>query len=118
MRRDADQSPQLSNVATVVSGTINRRFENEGAAGELRMIQNSTERVAADFAFADVLVAVHTRAKRRFGIVYVDHKDVLETDRTGNLKQSSVEALLAAEIVAGGEKMRRIHADSQRKRRA
>ena len=81
-------------------------------AREQRVIQNSAKRFRADFAFADVLVAIHARAEHRLRIVDVQHEDAVEPYRAVDQPQGRFEAFGGANIVARGEHVRGINANA------
>src|SRR5579864_6410680 len=61
LRRHSDEPPERVHIAPVVSGFVDRRFENECTPCERGMIQNSPECLAPNFSFADVFVPVESR---------------------------------------------------------
>src|SRR5271156_2944027 len=65
----AHQLPKNGHISAVVAGFVDRRFENERAAREQRMIQNPLKRLQPDFALPHMLVAIHARAEQRLRIV-------------------------------------------------
>ncbi len=56
------------------------RFEDEGFVSQFRVRQNAGKTGFADFAFADVFVAIEVRAEGAFGIVGVDYFDEVEAE--------------------------------------
>src|SRR4051812_15834673 len=60
----------------------------------------------ADFAFADVLVAVYATAERNFGVVDVEDGNALKTDDAVDEFERGGEASFTFYVVARGEKMR------------
>src|SRR5690242_3843052 len=50
------KSPQRRNVSLVIARQIDRRFQDERASGQQRMLQNHSKRVEPDLTFSDVLV--------------------------------------------------------------
>lgn len=113
-RSYADETPEGFDVSTVVAGAIDGRFENERAASEPRMIQNAAKRIAADLAFADVLVTIKMRAEGGFGIVRVNDMDARETHGSLDFGKRAFETFGCAQIMTGGEKMRGIDANTER----
>jgi len=93
--------PKGADVAPVVARFINRRFKNKWAAREKRMIQDAVKSFEADFAFANVLVAVGMRVERSLRIVRVDDEDGVESNGSVNFLERPLEPRRAAQIVAG-----------------
>src|SRR5260370_6470367 len=74
------------------------------------MGQEAAKRYSADFAFADVLVAVHTTAERNFGVVDVEDRDAREADGAVDEFERGGEAGFAFDVVARREQMRGVEA--------
>ena len=108
----AEKFPERGDVALVVTRRIDRRFENEGAAGEQRVIQNAAKRFEADFPFSDVVVAVDARAVMRFRIIGVDDVNALEADGEFDVLERGFETFLGANVPARGESVRGVDADA------
>ncbi len=69
------------NISSVVTRQIDRRFQDERASSEQRMIQDHAERLEPDLPFSDVLVPVDPRAERHFRIIHVHHQHAIEPHR-------------------------------------
>src|SRR4029077_13381870 len=113
-----EQFPQGRDIAAVVAGLVNRRFEDERAPGEQSMIQYPAERLEADLPFSNVLVAVHTRAKGRLRIVHVHDKNAINAHRPVNGLERGFEPCDGAQIPAGCKSVGGINANAERKVRA
>src|SRR6266849_5709647 len=70
------------------------------------MGEEAAKRFGADFAFANVFVAVHTTAERNFGVVDMEDRDALEADGAVDEFERGGEAGFALDVVARGEQMR------------
>ena len=108
----ADELPQRGHISTVITRLVNRRLQNKRAPCEQRVIQNSAKRFRADFAFADMLVAIHARTERGFRIVYVQHEDAVESHRAVDQPQGRFEAFGGANIVTRGKDVSGVNADT------
>src|SRR5277367_3992060 len=66
-----EERPDRADVAAVVAGAVDGRFQDEGAIRSLqaRVVQDAREGLLSDVAAANVLVAVAARGEGRLGIV-------------------------------------------------
>jgi len=115
---EAGEFPEGGYVAAVVAGIVDRSFGEEGAAGqafgrrgaEAGMGQETAKGFGADFAVADVIVAIDAAAERNFGVVNVEDRNVFEPDDAIGELERGDQAGFALDVVAGGEEMRGIQA--------
>jgi hypothetical protein len=114
----AREPPKRIDVPAVVAGAVNGRLQNKSPPRELRMLQNSAESFTPDFAFANVLVAVKMRAECALRVIDMYHENAREADRSGNLSKRALLSFRAAQIMARGKQMRRVHAHTEGQRRA
>src|SRR5580658_7053406 len=106
----SSQSPQSGHVSLIVARLIDRRFEDERALRQQRMIQNPAERRKPDLALSDVLVPVHARAHRHLRVVYVHHENAIEPYNAIHIAQRGEQTLLGMNAPAGGKNMCRVNA--------
>ena len=111
----AEKFPESSDVAAIVARLIDGRFENEGAAGKKRVIQDAAEGFEADFALTDMFVTIHARTVMGFRIVDVDDVYAIEADSAINRLQRGFESFGSAQIPSGRESMRGINANAEGK---
>ena len=78
------------------------------------MIQHAAEGFQSNLALADMLVPVDTRTERRLGIVCVNQADAVKPDRAIDIQQRFFQSRFGPDIPAGREKVRRVHANTQR----
>ncbi len=76
------------------------------------MGENAAKPVKTNITFADVLMPVHVRAQRRFGIVGVNHVNVFEVQQSARLIHGLAQSGLAGDIISGGQQVARIQAES------
>src|SRR5260370_31252798 len=110
-----EKFPQSCHVAAIVAWLIDRCFENKGAPGEERVIQNAAEGVEADFALADMLVTVHARTVMCFPVVDVTYVHAIKAHGAVNRPQRGFQALGGAQVPACSESVGGIDADAERK---
>ena len=85
----ASEFPEFGNIAAVVARLVDGRFEDESATrqgsgedgAESQLRQDAMKGFSADFAFANVFVAIDASAERNFRIVGVEDGDAVEADR-------------------------------------
>lgn len=74
------------------------------------MHQQPAERLCADFALTNVLVAIDTATQRRLGIVYMDDGNARKPDGALDQVESRGESSFAPDVITSGKKMRGIEA--------
>src|SRR4028118_2361412 len=112
----ADKGAEGGEVALVVSGFVERRFEDEGGLREFWMPCDACEGFRADVSEADVPVAIHARVVVGLRIVEVDGADVLCADVSFERVEGRAGSVFVAEVVPGGEGVRGVEADAERER--
>ncbi len=83
-----------------------RRFENLRDFSKSPVAHDKAECVQADLAFADVLMSVHPRAARGFGIVQVNGSQAIETDHAIEFAKCFLDPGFIPGVVTGGENVR------------
>lgn len=106
---------QCLQIPQIRARIVVRSFQNESGVGQFRMTRDSPQRRAPDVAFADVPVAIHAGIVRRARIVEMDCPHLLQTDKTIDRLQGGLQSVCFANVVTGGEGMRRINAHAELK---
>src|ERR1700738_4782528 len=86
--------------------------------GQFRMTRNTAQSFAADVAFANVPMTIDPRIVRRARIVEMNGTHVSQSNRAANCFQRRFQSICFANVVTGGERMRRINAHAEGKFRA
>ena len=79
----AGEFPKLGDIATIVTGIVDGCFQDESAASQaleaewcrIAVRENAREGFGADFAFADIFVAIDAAAERDLRVVDVENRD-------------------------------------------
>ena len=88
-------------VSAVVTGTIDRRFGNEGRVRQSQIVEQDPESFFADRSLPDLLVTVELRSARSFRIVAMPYLHVIQSDRGIKMLQGFIESGLANDVVSG-----------------
>ena len=77
------------------------------------MLRHTRQAPAADFAEADVPVAVNAAEVVNFRVIEMHHADVFQPDAMLNDLESRRAAILFAPVVTGGERVRGVETDAE-----
>ena len=88
-------------------------FEAHRNAGEARIVDEAAERIEAEVALADMLMAIDARMERLERIVDVEGDEAIEPHMFIELGEGAVVALFRAQIVARSEGVLGIEAQAQ-----
>lgn len=92
---------------------FHRRFQNECLVAESRVGENAAKPVKTNIPFADVLVPVHMRSQRRFGIVGMNDGHVLQSQPAVDFPNCLFQSFLCRDVVAGREQVACVQAESE-----
>ena len=81
--------------------------------GEARIVDDVSEGLTSDFPLADASVAIDAGAEVGFGIVEMKGEDLVEADETFELVDGMVPTGWGANLMAGGEEMGGVDAESE-----
>src|SRR5690349_1528489 len=81
------------------------------------MLGDATQGVEADMSFADVPVTIDTRVVDGARVVEVNRAYVLQPDGFLHALQQRFKTVCFANVVTGGERVRRVEADAERQLR-
>src|SRR5581483_8841982 len=90
-----------------------RRLEIAGDGGEARIAHQPAERLEADVALADHLVAIDARAERALGVVQVKRLEVAQPDDAIEFFERALVAARRGPLDAGGEHVLRVEAHAE-----
>lgn len=80
---------------------------------ESPVAHDESKRIETDLTFADVLMSIHPRAARRFGIVHVDRGETIATNYAIECQKRSLNGGFAPDIITGGENVRGIETNAK-----
>src|SRR5206468_6324621 len=113
LRRSAEETPQRGQVHPVLLEVLAfRSFQDFRHFGETTIIHETAEGLETDEPLADVHVAVDTAPELLLAIVHVKNPHPLGADETVELPDGLLIARLGSNIVARGEEMAGIQADT------
>src|ERR1017187_2638921 len=97
-------------IAAVVAFDLHGRFGNESLAAQFGIRQKAAKGLGADVALADLGVAIHAGAQRRFGIVGVKDVDMVEIQNALRLAESGAQAGHGGDVETRGEQVAGVQA--------
>ena len=102
---------QVRDVLVKIGGL--GRLEAAGRVGETGVVDDVAERLFAYQPVANVVVPVDPRIEIRLRVVQVKRQHLLQADHLPDLGDRGVPALGRADVVAGGEEVRGVQADTE-----
>jgi len=87
-------------------------LEQRGEPLQLRVAEKDAELLAEE-AVADVVVPIAVRAERRLRVVHVQAAQAVEADALVEVGDQTVEHLPIGDVVARGEQVARVEADTE-----
>ena len=79
------------------------------------MMEQAAERLQANLAPANVLVAIHAGAAGHLGVVGVDYLHPLQADLGVERRQRVLEPAFRADVIAGGKQVRGVERSEERR---
>src|SRR5713226_7719714 len=89
------------------------RLQTAGQVSKASIVDDVTKSLAADFSLANPGVTIHARAEVGFGIVEMKGEDAVQANQCIDFRDGGVPPFGRADVVAGGEQVRRVQANSQ-----
>src|SRR5207249_10431926 len=90
-----------------------RRFESVRDFSKWPAAHDVAECVQADLALSDVLMPVHPRAARGFGIVQMNGSEAIESDYAIEFAKRFLSPGFAADVAAGSENVRGVQTNTK-----
>lgn len=88
-------------------------FDDDRGVGESGVVNEAPECGFADFAFAEVVVAVDAGAEGFFAIVAMDDFNAVAADQAVEFGEGGFVSFFGADVVAGGEDVAGVEADGE-----